>query len=101
MMKNEDKTKDQLINELMEVRQRITELKAAETERKKADERFKLAAESGSDLIYEWTLADDTLEWFGGVDAALGYTPAEIPRTIEGWVRLIHPEDLERLKDSV
>jgi len=37
-MKDEDKTKDQLINELVESRQRITELETLETQRKRAEE---------------------------------------------------------------
>ena len=37
-MKNERKTKEQLINELAELRQRIAELEATETERKRAEE---------------------------------------------------------------
>ncbi len=63
--------------------------------------RFRLAASAGSDLIYEWDLESNNLEWFGGIDENLGYKPGTIPRTIEGWVNLIHPDDLERLKDSV
>jgi hypothetical protein len=38
MMKDEDKTKAQLIRELAALRRRITELEAAETERKQAEE---------------------------------------------------------------
>jgi len=37
-MKDKDKTKEQLINELAELRQRIAELEASETERKRAEE---------------------------------------------------------------
>ena len=37
-MKDEGKTKEQLINELVELRQKITELKAAEAERKQTEE---------------------------------------------------------------
>ena len=71
------------------------------TEQKRAEERFRLAAEAVSDLIYEWDVRTDKLEWFGGVDEVLGYQPGEIPRTINGWFNLIHPDDLERLKESV
>jgi len=39
-MKDIDKTKEQLINELVELRQRITELGASETKRKQAEERI-------------------------------------------------------------
>ena len=37
-MKDEDKTKEQLINELVELRQRVAELETAETERKPVEE---------------------------------------------------------------
>jgi hypothetical protein len=37
-MKDEDKTKEQLITELTELRRRIAELWASETERKQAEE---------------------------------------------------------------
>jgi PAS domain S-box-containing protein len=71
------------------------------TDRRRAEERFRLAAQVASDLIYEWDVQGDSLEWFGPLDEALGYRAGEIPRTIAGWVRLIHPEDRTRLKDSV
>ena len=37
-MKDEYKRKEQLINDLVELRQRITELKGSETERKRVEE---------------------------------------------------------------
>ena len=40
-MKREDKTKDQLINEVIALRQRIAELETLETERKRAEETLK------------------------------------------------------------
>jgi len=40
-VKDEDKTKEQLINELVEMRQRIAELEASETERKLTEEEFR------------------------------------------------------------
>ena len=36
MLKDQDKTKEQLINELVEVRQRVAELEAVDTERVRA-----------------------------------------------------------------
>jgi len=40
-MKDEDKTKEQLLNELMEMRQRVAELETADTERKRAEKEIK------------------------------------------------------------
>jgi len=71
------------------------------TERKKMEERFRLAAQVSSDLIYEWDISTSTLLWFGDIDKALGYESNEIPRTIEAWVKLIHPEDVAKLVDAV
>jgi PAS domain S-box-containing protein len=58
-MKNENKSKDQLINELVELRQRIAELKASETDYKQmketlleSEEKFRTFMETASDLIY-------------------------------------------------
>ena len=44
-MKDEDKTREQLVNELMQLRQRITELERAESEPKQAEEALKQAEE--------------------------------------------------------
>lgn len=71
------------------------------TERRRAERRFELVSKVSTDLIYEWTVGSDHLEWYGPLDETLGYEPGEIPRTISGWVSLIHPEDQERLKDAV
>jgi hypothetical protein len=37
-VKDQDKTREQLINELIELRQRVAELEAADTERRRAEE---------------------------------------------------------------
>jgi len=71
------------------------------TERKQAEERFRMVSKVTTDLIYEWDVKKNSLEWFGPLDETLGYNPGEIPRTIAGWAALIHPDDQEKLKDSV
>ncbi|MBC8249887.1 MAG: GAF domain-containing protein, partial [Anaerolineales bacterium] len=61
-MKDGDKTKEQLINELVEMRQRVARLEASETERKRAEEEQErlLVAEHEQRLLAE-TLAEVTL----------------------------------------
>ncbi len=70
-------------------------------ELRRAEERFRHAAGVASDLIYEWDVTTDHLEWFGDIDAALGFEAGEFPRTIEAWIGRIHPDDRVRLADSV
>jgi len=71
------------------------------SDRVQAEERFRLTAQVTADLIYEWDVKTDALQWFGDFDAALGYEPGETPRTLKAWARSIHPQDLARMEDSV
>jgi PAS domain-containing protein len=50
-MKYEHKTKIQLINELLQMRQRITELEALESERRRAEEELKRTKEYLENII--------------------------------------------------
>ncbi|MBA4349412.1 MAG: hypothetical protein C0415_05430 [Thermodesulfovibrio sp.] len=58
-----------------------------------SEQRFRIAAESTNDLIYEWDISGGHLTWFGDIDGHLGYEPDEFPRTIDAWENAIHPDD--------
>ena len=64
---------------------------ALEQERVKS-QRYRLAAESSTNLIYEWDLSSH-IEWLGQVDELLGYQLNEIPRTWEAYTSRLHSED--------
>ncbi len=67
---------------------------------RKSEERFRIAAESASHLIYEWDIKSGHLEWFGKIDEHLGYKPDELPGTIEALKDMIHPDDLDQVMAS-
>ncbi len=69
--------------------------------RRHAQQRFRLAADVASDLIYEWDVDTDRLQWFGEIDQVLGLQPGQLPHTIESWVERIHREDRARLEEDV
>ena len=75
----------------------ITDLKQAEEALRISEERFRLAASSTSDLVYQWNLSDNSLQWFGDIDKLMGYEEGQFPSTIKGWITHIHPEDKERV----
>src|SRR4030042_5807545 len=90
-MKDQDKTKEELINELTELRQRITELGAAKSSYKLAEEKLRAIKERY--LFFSLSAEDGTL---------LSLNPAF--EKVTGWSRaewvgksfhtLFHPDDL-------
>jgi PAS domain S-box-containing protein len=73
---------------------------SAERALRLSEERFRIAAETANDLVYEWDLKQDVL-WPGKIDELLGYEPGEFPRTLDGWAASVHPEDLKRVMAEV
>lgn len=78
----------------------ITERTQIEAELKASEFRFRLAAESLTDVIYEWDIKEK-VDWFGDVDGLMGYAPGAFPRTLTGWAALLHPDDRERVLTAV
>jgi len=89
------------INSVLYIAHDISERKMAEIAFKESQNRFKLIADVTTDLIYEWDVTTDSLKWFGDIDNLLGYESGEIEHTIEAWIKLIHPQDIKKLSNSV
>jgi PAS domain S-box-containing protein len=68
-------------------------LEAANATLAQTEERFRAAAESASDLIYEVDFDTGGVEWFGDVSRHLAAAVGEFPRTMDAWEDLIHPDD--------
>jgi len=79
----------------------ITQRKQVEEALRQSEERFRIAASSANDLIYEWDIASGRLEWFGNIDKQLGYDDGEFPRTLAAWEQIIHPDDRDRVLAAV
>lgn len=75
----------------------ITEQKRVEESLRESEQRFRVAAESGNDLIYEWDLQSDEMRWWGKMDASLGYQP----KTLQAWEKTLHPEDHDKVMKAV
>ncbi|MEA3459351.1 MAG: GAF domain-containing protein, partial [Chloroflexota bacterium] len=105
-MKEQDKTKEQLIDELAEMRQRVAELEASETERRRAEEalreseeRFQQVAENAQEWI--WEVDTHGLYTYASpiVEEIFGYKPEEVVGE-KHFYDLFHPEDREELKKA-
>jgi PAS domain S-box-containing protein len=74
----------------------ITERKQAEEALVTSEERFRTAAESLTDVVYDWDIKEK-VDWYGDIDGIMGYPSGGFPRTIKGWAATIHPEDKDRV----
>lgn len=72
----------------------ITQLKRAEEKLKDSEERFRIASQISSDVVYERDLQTGVATFYGDIDTHLGYDLGGYPRTWEGWREHVHPEDL-------
>ncbi|MCT7966033.1 PAS domain S-box protein [Laspinema sp. D1] len=79
----------------------ISDRYAAEAALRQSTERFRIAAENTSDLIYEWEIARGRVEWFGNIDEQLGYEEGAFARTRQAWLERLHPSDRERVENAI
>lgn len=79
----------------------LEDWRAAQESLQASEERFRIVAESTSDLIYEWDIDSGCIYWYGDVDGRLGYDKGEFPRTIEAWEAAIHPQDHDRVMEAL
>lgn len=61
----------------------------------KNDQEFQLLSRAINDAIWDWNIADNTIQWNQRLSSIYGYTQAQFPKTFEEWASNIHPEDRE------
>lgn len=61
---------------------------------RQSDERFRLALQAVDGVVYDWDASRNRAIRSGGLVPMLGYAPAELAPTLQGWLELIHPDDL-------
>ena len=83
---------------ILETLEDISERKKAEEALRESAERFRLAISSVTDILYEWKINTGSIEWFGDIDRRLGYERRTFPRTLEAFLRHVHPEDVNNVQ---
>jgi PAS domain S-box-containing protein len=74
----------------------ITARKKAEEMLRESEERFRIVATHANDIIFEWDPRTDRMSWFGKA-GYIGSAKAP-PRSFADFVKLIHPEDRDRIE---
>jgi len=79
----------------------ITEQKSREQEFERLAERFELAVQGANLGVWDWDLTSDEVEFNDEFAAMLDYAPADIDAELEWWRRHVHPDDIERITDTL
>ena len=99
-MNNRQKTEQQLIGELKELRQRVSKMGAVEEALQKSEERLELALK-GADLgLWDYNLK--TGEAFINKRRAemVGYSVDELGPHLTSWSTLVHPDDIDLVTNA-
>jgi two-component system, chemotaxis family, CheB/CheR fusion protein len=76
-------------------------MKRAEEALRQSEERFRLATEAVSGMIFDWSVGSDRVQRSHGLFGLVGYWPGEVESRVGWWRALIHPEDVSRVHAEV
>jgi PAS domain S-box-containing protein len=80
--------------------QDITERRLAERELALANERLRLAMDSGKSMGWEWDIKNGRHSWFGNLQCIFGIPSQTYVGRIEDFHRFVHPEDRVRVGEA-
>ncbi|MBN2322044.1 MAG: GAF domain-containing protein [Acidobacteria bacterium] len=64
-------------------------------------ERFRIAAECASDIVYDWDLPTDSVKYFGAVTERAREKHSFLPETRKEYWDIVHPEDRDRVRRAL
>lgn len=64
-------------------------------------ERYRLAAKATNDAIWDWDLKGNQVLWNDALADAYGHSLAALESTGDWWLRQIHPDDKDRIYNSI
>ena len=105
-MKDQTTTREQLVSELTELRQRVAALEASKAERnpagaavRESEERYRSLVMNIPDVVWTTDGEGRTVFISPNIERVYGYTPEEVYRGgAELWMGRIHPDDVEGVK---
>ncbi|MBN1566273.1 MAG: GAF domain-containing protein [Acidobacteria bacterium] len=68
---------------------------------KNSEERFRIASECASDIVYDWDLAKDSVEFFGAMFRRTWGGDEVLPRTRREFSKMVHHDDRERVRAAL
>jgi diguanylate cyclase (GGDEF)-like protein/PAS domain S-box-containing protein len=79
----------------------INDRRLAEADRAALEERYRLVARATNDLVWDWDLLTDVIQWNDALGESLGYYEHQLGTTADWWLMHVHPEDRKRVGRKV
>jgi PAS domain S-box-containing protein len=70
-------------------------------ERRRAEESYALVARATNDVLWDWDLTTDTVEWNDAIHTVFRHRPEDVIRAGHWWVSRLHADDRARVKVSL
>jgi len=78
----------------------ITERKQAEEALRESEERFREAMEATTDGLWDWNVETGEVYYSPAYYRMLDYEPSELPALAQTWMKLIHPDERDKVLRS-
>jgi PAS domain S-box-containing protein len=92
---------DGRVREVVVIHEDITVRRRAEEALREGQERLRLALGAGRMGTWDWDLRTGRVAWSDGMEEVHGLPPGGFDGTIEGFRRMVHPEDRGRLEAAI
>ena len=79
----------------------VTDRARAEEQAREDRERFELVSRAVNDTIWDWNIVTGKVWRSENTETVFGSRPDEIEPTVSGWSERIHPEDRDRVVESM
>jgi PAS domain S-box-containing protein len=79
----------------------ITQRRHVEVVLRESEQRLRLATQTGKLGVWDWDIATNRISWSDSLYALHGVGPDQFDGTVEGFAALVHPEDRERVSESI
>lgn len=99
-MDDEDKTKQELIAELRELRLEVEAGRRAEKTLRAKQEQWLLFSLATNDMLWNWDFSDNSTERSIRFETAFGYASDEVTPEIDWWIERLHPDCKDRVMST-
>ena len=82
---------------VIEVSEDVTERRRLADVQRRREQRLRLALGAGRLGVWEWDRSTDLVEWDADMEVLAGLEPGAFEGTREAYVRMLHPDDVDRV----